>query len=124
MKLKRPIVFALCSLLVMTASAHPHTIQAGHKRQSENMLKPFQSVTGQLGEGLVLEEWKFEGQAGQIISLVAERISGDLDVVLTLLNPNAEVIATNDNADFETTDARLEAISLGIRWSIYRSDIS
>lgn len=112
MKLKRPIVFALCSLLVMTASAHPHTIQAGHKRQSENMLKPFQSVTGQLGEGLVLEEWKFEGQAGQIISLVAERISGDLDVVLTLLNPNAEVIATNDNADFETTDARLEAISL------------
>ncbi|KAB2866004.1 MAG: hypothetical protein F9K46_03210, partial [Anaerolineae bacterium] len=76
------------------------------------MLKPFQSVTGQLGEGLVLEEWKFDGQAGQIISLVAERISGDLDVVLTLLNPNAEVIATNDNADFETTDARLEAISL------------
>lgn len=112
MKLKCRIVFILCSLLVMTAATHPHAIQADHKRQSENTLKPFQPVTGELGEGLVLKEWKFEGQDRQVISLVAERISGNLDVVLTLLDPNAEVIASNDNAAFETTDARLEAISL------------
>ncbi len=109
MKLKPQIVF---TLLVMITYVYPPMARAGVKQQAEHTLKPFQAVTGRLGEGLVLEEWKFEGQAGQIISLVAETISGDLDVVLTLLNPNAETIASNDNATFETTDARLEAVTL------------
>ncbi len=109
MKLKPQIVL---TLLVLITYAYPPMAWAGVKQQAEHTLKPFQPVTGRLGEGLVLEEWKFEGQAGQIISLVAETIGGDLDVVLTLLNPNAETIASNDNATFETTDARLEAVTL------------
>ncbi|MBI5931043.1 MAG: PPC domain-containing protein [Chloroflexi bacterium] len=112
MKLRILCGLILGSLLLVPMPVSPQIAQANRQPQFSRTLKPFQPVTGQLGEGLVLEEWKFEGQTGQMISLLAEKTSGDLDVVITLLNPNAETMAANDNASFDTTDARLEALPL------------
>lgn len=108
-------IILTCCLVSLVLSLFPLSYTAaGQLPQSPRLLRPFQSVTGSLGEGLNLEEWQFEGQPGQMISLVTETISGDLDTVLTLLDPNAQPIASNDNAVFDTVDARLEGIVLAV----------
>lgn len=73
---------------------------------------PFQPVSGMLDDTTLREQWEFEGTSGQMISLVAARLAGDLDVVVELRNSENQLLAANDNADSSTTDARIEGLVL------------
>ncbi len=88
-------------------------LQRADARQSPRQLTPFQSVSGSLGNGnATAQEWQFNGEAGQVISLVATPRSGDLDPVIELYSPQEQLLASNDNAVFDTLEARLEAYTL------------
>lgn len=87
----------------------PPALQA---QESDPTLSPFQSVTGTLNEENLSDDWSLEGHTGNRISFVVETLSGNLDPILILLDENGQEIASNDNADSTTLNARLESITL------------
>lgn len=97
-------LIAICGLLTMPAVADA--------RQSRPLIQPFQSVSGELNDTRTTQMWEFNGQVRQVVSLVARTTSGDLDVVVELYDPRHRLMAANDNETFDSTDARIEAITL------------
>ncbi len=75
-------------------------------------ISPFQAVSGVLDDDMLQTSWEFVGKRGQIISIVAERLEGDLDLVIELKNSSEQLLAANDNADRTTTNARIEGLML------------
>jgi hypothetical protein len=76
------------------------------------VIAPFDVVTDNLDADNLAHDWTFSAQQDQYISITADRVSGDLDVVIELRNAAGQLLAANDNATFDTTNARLEAIRI------------
>jgi hypothetical protein len=84
---------------------HAHALQLPR-------LNLFDPVVSILDDDNLAIEWQFNGQAHQIISLVATRRTGDIDPVITLFDSEGDIVASNDNATFDDQTARLEAVTL------------
>ncbi len=67
-----------------------------------------QTLTGTLSDAIYANFYQFTGRRGETILIEAKAVTGDLDP-LVILRDNQEVnLATNDDADPATKDARLE----------------
>lgn len=77
-----------------------------------------QTVRGQITDETPETRYTFEAQAGDTVTITMASLFGDLDTYLTLLGPNGEVIAENDDYDsqqitlFFGTDSALVGITL------------
>ena len=69
-------------------------------------------VTGTIDAQTTEQRYTFEGTAGEVITLRTSATSGNLDTTLTLLGPDGEEIASNDDASFTTRDSLLDRIEL------------
>lgn len=98
---------ALALLLTLAGSPRPAT----HAQEGGTLL-PFEPVRGVLNNIQPSAEWTFEGRAGEIVSLIARTVEGDLDPVIEVTGPAGEVVAENDDLDSLMRDAGLEALSL------------
>ena len=98
----------LVSALLISFAALYQPAQA----QEPATLSFFVPVTGTLDDSQPIEVWQFEGNTGQIVSLIAMTVSGDLDPVLQVIGPDGQVIAENDDLDSLVRDAGLEALTL------------
>ncbi len=74
----------------------------------------FEPVRGTLSDRMPGNDWTFDAQAGEVVSILARTVSGDLDPALTVLGPSGELIAQNDDRDSLVTDAGLEALALPV----------
>ncbi len=72
-------------------------------------IEPGSSVSGFIDGDNVYETYSFTGSAGSIITLRMDAISGNLDTLLYLLDPNGTVVASNDDAldTVEVTDSEI-----------------
>lgn len=113
-------IFLIIGLLISGILFWPHAdstrfIAGVSAQQAVRPLSAFTPVTGSLGNGSPLENaWQFEGQAGQVISLVARALDGDLDPVVELYDPQNQLLAANDNGAFDDLDARIEGYVLPV----------
>lgn len=69
-------------------------------------------ATGDITNRQPLEVYTFNGQAGQVISLEMNAVSGSLDTLLLLLDPNGNQVAFNDDRERGNTDAAIQNFSL------------
>lgn len=83
-----------------------------HAAAQNGTLTPFETVRGRLDAGTLQAEWQFEGEADQVVSLLAVTEDGDLDPVLQVIGPDGELLAENDDIDALVRDAGLEALPL------------
>jgi hypothetical protein len=60
------------------------------------------TVSGQIGDQIVSEEYVFVGQQGDVIQITMERASGDLDPLVTLYDSDRKQIAFDDDTGGET----------------------
>lgn len=72
----------------------------------------FQTAGGTIDAATPVEEWTFDGQSGQVVSLIAQTMSGDLDPVLEVLGPGGALVGQNDDLDSRVRDAGLEVLRL------------
>jgi len=56
-------------------------------------------ISGVLSDALPVQDWTFEANAGQILTLTMAAESGSIDPLLQLKTPRGDVLAENDNAD-------------------------
>lgn len=70
------------------------------------------TVSGQIDNQNIAEEYVFFGQAGDVITITMERASGDLDALLTLYDSDRKQIAFNDDSGPDTKDARIQGFVL------------
>jgi hypothetical protein len=96
----------LSTLLILTIPLLPSAAQ------DDAGLIPFQPVSGTLNDDETSQQWQFEGQAGQVISLLVETTSGDLNPVVALRKSESDFMVANDDSRLGDLDARLEAIVL------------
>jgi Flp pilus assembly protein TadD len=69
--------------------------------------------SGQIGEDVPTLRYAFEAQAGDIVTINMNVVSGDLDPLLILLGPNGGEIARNDDAEGGTSrDSLLNGITI------------
>ncbi len=92
-------------------------VPALHPRFSAHAQTPrpitfFEPGSGTINDDTPAETWTFDGQANQVISIVAAGSSGDLDPVLALIDPAGETIQENDDLDSLVRDAGLEGFTL------------
>ena len=102
-------------ILIVSTFIPPHFNKTHSHRVSALQaprLNAFDPVVSILNDDNLSQEWQFSGQANQIISLVASRRTGDLDPVITLVDSEGAIVASNDNSTFTNQTARLEAIQL------------
>ncbi len=71
-----------------------------------------QSVTGRIQLNKKFDVYVFEGRAGDVVTISMEGLSGTLDPVLFLLDPNQAQIAANDDAGRDTTNSLINEFSL------------
>jgi hypothetical protein len=69
-------------------------------------------VTGDITNRQPLQVYSFVGQAGQVVSLEMNAVSGSLDTLLLLLDPNGNQVAFNDDRERGNTDAAIQNFSL------------
>lgn len=67
------------------------------------------TVSGMITNQAPAQAFAFEGTAGTAVDIVAEAQSGSLDASIALFNPNNTVVATNEDANENTTDSALRA---------------
>jgi len=76
-------------------------------------LEFFAPVYGTLDNGNLSDEWTFDGDRDQVISVVVKTVSGDLDPVVSVFDPDGDLLAENDDIDsLLVKDAGLEALEL------------
>lgn len=83
--------------------------------QTDTFLNYGDTVTGRISDEAPLQEWQFEGTAGDSITIMMNAITqgpGSLDSYLRLLNPDGQIITENDDANNTTVNALIEAFSL------------
>ncbi len=71
-----------------------------------------QSVTGRIQLNKKFDVYVFEGTAGSVVTISMEGLSGTLDPVLFLLDPNQIQIAANDDAGRDTTNSLINEFTL------------
>lgn len=98
---------ALALLLALAGSLRPAALA-----QEPGPLLPFEPVRGVLSDSQPSADWTFAGRAGEIVSLIARSVEGDLDPVIQVTGPAGEPVAENDDLDSLMRDAGLEALTL------------
>lgn len=74
-------------------------------------LVPGETQSGTLSDAAPVHVYTFNGTPGMVITLIMHPVSGSIDPVLTLYDPQAKPLATDDNSGGGTT-ARLRNIRL------------
>jgi len=77
----------------------------------ENLIVYGQVVTGQINNNAPLQTYSFEARRCDFLSLRARATSGNLDLVLTVLDDTGAAIFTRDDSD-GSTDVRFEPLSV------------
>ena len=67
------------------------------------------TVSGLITNAAPAQAFAFEGTAGTIVDIVAEAQTGSLDTAIALYDPNNAVVATNEDANENTTNSALRA---------------
>lgn len=70
------------------------------------------TVSGQIDDQNVAEEYVFFGQADDVIEINMERASGDLDALITLYDSDRKQIAFDDDSGDGEKDARIDGFVL------------
>ena len=99
------ILFATIFLLVSSPNLPSNA-------QEPRVILPFITVSGVLDADTPSKDWFFEAEQSQTISVIATATEGDLDIVVEFLTENGQLLAANDNANYETTNARIEMLPL------------
>jgi hypothetical protein len=102
------------ALLIVWALAAGPAASAVYAQESSGEVVLFERVRGTLTDRMPANTWTFEASAGEVVSILARTVSGDLDPSLTVLGPSGELIARNDDRDSLVTDAGLEALTLPV----------
>ena len=69
-------------------------------------------VSGAIISAQPYQTYGFSGQAGQVVSVQMEASSGNLDTLLLLLDPNGNLVATNDDREQGVTNSGINNFSL------------
>ncbi|MBN1679806.1 MAG: hypothetical protein JW966_05910 [Anaerolineae bacterium] len=69
-------------------------------------------VRGAINDTTPFEDWTFDGQADQVISIRVTAVGGNLDPAFQVIGPGDSVIAENDDIDSLVNDAGIEALTL------------
>jgi len=67
------------------------------------------TVSGLITNSAPAQAYAFEGTAGSTVDVVAQAQSGSLDTSIALFDPNNAIVATNEDANDDTTDSALRA---------------
>lgn len=106
------LTFCLLFLLLNPDIRLPSSVITAQNAPSTRELLPFEAVTDFLSAEDMVHDWTFTAKRGQFISIIAEQQSGTLDVVIELYNADGRLLAANDNASFDTLNARIEALPI------------
>ena len=71
-----------------------------------------QTINGSIRLDRRAEFYGFDGEAGQVVSVQMQRVSGTLDPVLFLISPNGIQVTQNDDATGDTRDALINQFAL------------
>ncbi len=71
-----------------------------------------QTLNGSIRLDRRAEFYGFDGEAGQVVSIQMQRVSGTLDPVLFLISPNGIQVAQNDDATGDTRDSLISQFAL------------
>jgi hypothetical protein len=69
-------------------------------------------VSGVISSAQPYQTYGFSGQAGQVVSVQMDASSGNLDTLLLLLDPNGNLVATNDDREQGVTNSGINNFSL------------
>jgi hypothetical protein len=92
----RYVVIMLVLALLVSGAAH-----------AQDQEPRTQRFTGYLDSRVPMKEYPLPLVAGQAVLILAEATSGDLDTVIYLLNPEDEIVASNDDRSDESLDSAL-----------------
>jgi len=90
----------------------PPVLQAGILQAAPQPLTFGAPAAGFITSGQPYQTYTFTGQAGDIVSMAMNAISGSLDPLLLVVDPNGGVIAFNDDAADGVTDSLVANLSL------------
>lgn len=77
------------------------------------VLRLMDSVTGRLDAATTEQRWQFEASQGDRVSVLAQRLDGDLDPLLQIFDGRGRLLAENDDIAYpERLDAALEGVEL------------
>jgi hypothetical protein len=83
--------------------------------KTRGRLTPGQRGIGRLDDNTPADRWTYTGKAGDVIGIVARATAGDLDTVLTVLDPKGATIAVNDDPRAgQTTDSEIIGVRLPV----------
>ncbi len=99
------------SLTVTDGGDSPPT---GPTPQTSRTIAYGETVTDMLSDETYEIDFTFEGNSGDVITIemTADLDSGNLDTFLTLLSPNGDALAENDDIDLRTTDSAISEYML------------
>jgi hypothetical protein len=103
---------ALIALLVVAFVAAAGTYAPRPVRAQGRTLAFFAPARGAVNDAAPAQDWTFEGTAGQVVSLIAVTVSGDLDPAIQVIGPDGTLVGENDDLDSLVRDAGLEALQL------------
>lgn len=90
----------------------PPVLQAGTLQAAPQPLTFGAPAAGFITSGQPYQTYTFTGQAGDIVSMAMNAISGSLDPLLLVVDPNGGVIAFNDDAADGVTNSLVANLSL------------
>ncbi|MBL8153866.1 MAG: PPC domain-containing protein [Anaerolineae bacterium] len=88
------------------------TIDFAAQIENAQVLTSDQTATGSIRLNRKFDLYTFTGQAGQTVNISMERLTGTLDPVLFLIDPNGVQIAQNDDAARDTTNSLISGFTL------------
>lgn len=85
------------------------TPQQAASEGGEAFIRPGETITGRIDDEVFARFYQFEGQAGDEVTITAERVTGDLDPMLVLRDANDQTLpdAVSDDAAPGVRDAAL-----------------
>lgn len=106
-----PITF---SLTVVTGDDDPEGPDERPAAGVPQRLNYGDVVTGEITNDVFEQRYEFEGTEGDVVNITTEADleAGSLDSTLTLLDPNGDILAENDDIDFTTTNSALTDVNL------------
>jgi hypothetical protein len=100
-------------ILWLLGWASSGAIPARAQEDDPPVLKMMQTAFGTLDAETTELRWQFEGQAGQSVSVLAQRLSGDLDPTIEVIDTRGRRLVEGDDIAYpDQLDAALEAIEL------------
>ncbi|MFQ3535762.1 MAG: PPC domain-containing protein, partial [Aggregatilineales bacterium] len=96
----RLIVLRFGGPLGQTAGRYTIRLEGAEEvRPLRSQVRYAQQVLGRLSENVPIDRFAFDGQRGDVISIITRATSGDLDTLLRLEREDGSLIASNDDAD-------------------------